>query len=87
MGVSVCAKKALSPSQSQFSPGSPSAVVSTRFFGHSPWQVKSHRHARHWPVVARSAGALFIRSYERGERVHLAMVSRGHGLAVPKEQP
>jgi len=29
-------------------------------------------------VVARSAGALFIRSYERGERVHLAMLSRGY---------
>ena len=35
---------------------------------------------RHWPVIARSAGALFIRSYERGERVHLAMLARGHGL-------
>jgi cobalt/nickel transport system permease protein len=38
----------------------------------------SARNPRHWPVVARSAGALFIRSYERGERVHLAMVSRGY---------
>ncbi len=38
----------------------------------------SARNPRHWPIVARSAGALFIRSYERGERVHLAMVSRGH---------
>ena len=36
------------------------------------------RNPRHWPVVARSAGALFIRSYERGERVHLAMLSRGY---------
>lgn len=36
------------------------------------------RNPRHWPVIARSAGALFIRSYERGERVHLAMLSRGH---------
>lgn len=35
-----------------------------------------------WPVVAGTAGALFIRSYERGERVHLAMLSRGyHGTA------
>lgn len=33
---------------------------------------------RSWPVLARTAGALFIRSYERGERVHLAMLSRGH---------
>ena len=36
------------------------------------------RDPRHWPVVARSAGALFIRSFERGERVHLAMISRGY---------
>ncbi len=35
------------------------------------------RSPRHWPVLARCAGALFIRSYERGERVHLAMLSRG----------
>jgi cobalt/nickel transport system permease protein len=38
------------------------------------------RNPRHWPVLARSLGALFIRSYERGERVHLAMLSRGGGL-------
>ena len=31
-----------------------------------------------WPVLATSLGALFVRSYERGERVHLAMLSRGH---------
>ncbi|MCZ0988777.1 cobalt ECF transporter T component CbiQ [Streptomyces diastatochromogenes] len=36
------------------------------------------RGVRHWGVLAKSAGALFIRSYERGERVHLAMVSRGY---------
>ena len=33
---------------------------------------------RSWPVLARTSGALFIRSYERGERVHLAMLSRGY---------
>jgi cobalt/nickel transport system permease protein len=38
---------------------------------------------RHLPVVARSAGALFIRSYERGERVHLAMLSRGYTGTMP----
>ncbi len=38
---------------------------------------------RHWPVVARGAGALFIRSYERGERVHLAMVARGYTGSLP----
>ena len=36
------------------------------------------RNPRHWPVVAKSVGALFIRSFERGERVHQAMVSRGY---------
>ncbi|WP_329064701.1 cobalt ECF transporter T component CbiQ [Streptomyces sp. NBC_01429] len=38
---------------------------------------------RHWGVLAKSAGALFIRSYERGERVHLAMVSRGYRGTMP----
>ncbi len=38
------------------------------------WQVKP---------IASSAGALFIRSYERGERVHQAMLSRGFTGAMP----
>ncbi|MEV4972760.1 cobalt ECF transporter T component CbiQ [Streptomyces scopuliridis] len=41
------------------------------------------RGVRHWGVLATSAGALFIRSYERGERVHLAMVSRGYAGTMP----
>lgn len=41
------------------------------------------RGVRHWGVLAKSAGALFIRSYERGERVHLAMVSRGYTGTMP----
>jgi cobalt/nickel transport system permease protein len=44
----------------------------------------SARNPKHWPVVARSAGALFIRSYERGERVHLAMLSRGYDGRMPR---
>jgi cobalt/nickel transport system permease protein len=44
----------------------------------------SARNVRHWPVLARSAGALFIRSYERGERVHLAMLSRGYTGRMPR---
>lgn len=36
------------------------------------------RSPRHWPALARALGALFIRSYERGERVHVAMLSRGY---------
>ena len=32
------------------------------------WQAKP---------IASSAGALFVRSYERGERIHAAMVARG----------
>ncbi|MFC9084552.1 CbiQ family ECF transporter T component, partial [Streptomyces sp. NPDC057062] len=41
------------------------------------------RGIRHWGVLAKSAGALFIRSYERGERVHLAMVIRGYTGVMP----
>jgi len=36
-----------------------------------------------WPTISKSAGALFIRSYERGERVHLAMLSRGYTGTMP----
>lgn len=39
---------------------------------------------RSWPVLAQTAGALFIRSYERGERVHLAMLSRGYEGRLPR---
>jgi len=38
---------------------------------------------KHWKVIATSAAALFIRSYERGERVHLAMLSRGFDGNLP----
>jgi cobalt/nickel transport system permease protein len=41
------------------------------------------RDARRLPVVARSAGVLFVRAYERGERVHLAMLSRGYDGSMP----
>lgn len=41
------------------------------------------RGVRQWGVLAKSAGALFIRSYERGERVHLAMISRGYAGTMP----
>ena len=39
------------------------------------WQAK--------PIAA-SAGAMFIRSYERGERVHDAMVARGYQGEMPE---
>jgi cobalt/nickel transport system permease protein len=45
--------------------------------GHDPrwiWQARA---------VAATAGALFIRSYERGERVYLAMVARGYDGSMP----
>ena len=45
------------------------------------------RSPRHWPVLARSLGALFIRSYERGERVHLAMLARGYDGTMPDLGP
>jgi cobalt/nickel transport system permease protein len=40
-------------------------------------------HVGHVRVLAQAAGALFIRSYERGERVHLAMIARGYTGALP----
>lgn len=46
--------------------------------GHDPrflWQAGA---------TARGVGALFIRSYERGERVHLAMLSRGWVGEMPR---
>ena len=50
-----------------------------------PGLARLHRAARcaSWPPLAASTGALFIRSYERGERVHLAMVSRGWSGRMP----
>lgn len=45
--------------------------------GHDPrwlWQAR--------PIAA-SAGALFIRTYERGERVHAAMTARGYQGSMP----
>jgi cobalt/nickel transport system permease protein len=39
-----------------------------------------------WKVIASTAGALFIRSYERGERVHLAMLARGYQGRLPDEE-
>jgi cobalt/nickel transport system permease protein len=38
------------------------------------WQAKP---------IATGAGALFVRSYERGERVHAAMLSRGFNGVMP----
>ena len=37
-----------------------------------------------WRILAQTIGALFIRSYERGERVYLAMLSRGYAGAMPR---
>ncbi|MET0726705.1 MAG: cobalt ECF transporter T component CbiQ [Acidimicrobiales bacterium] len=45
--------------------------------GHDPrwlWQARA---------IASSSGTLFVRSYERGERVHLAMLSRGYTGSLP----
>jgi cobalt/nickel transport system permease protein len=48
---------------------------------------ESRGHSAKWlwqtRAIAHSLGALFVRSYERGERVYLAMVSRGYNGAVP----
>ncbi len=39
------------------------------------WQAKA---------IGSAAGALFIRSYERGERVYLSMLSRGYAGSMPR---
>ncbi|NEK57517.1 cobalt ECF transporter T component CbiQ [Geodermatophilus sabuli] len=41
------------------------------------------RHLGALRVLGPAAGSLFIRSYERGERVHLAMLSRGYTGRMP----
>ncbi len=46
--------------------------------GHDPrwlWQAKP---------IAQSAGTVFVRTYERGERVHLAMLARGFTGRLPE---
>lgn len=37
----------------------------------------------HLRAVAAGAGSLFVRSYERGERIHLAMLARGYNGSLP----
>lgn len=49
--------------------------------GHDPrwlWQARP---------IASSVGVLFVRTYERGERVHQAMVSRGYRGTMPELEP
>jgi cobalt/nickel transport system permease protein len=41
------------------------------------------RSVRSWRALGHAAGALFVRCYERGERVHLAMLSRGYTGTMP----
>ncbi len=41
------------------------------------------RHLGALRVLGPAAGALFVRTYERGERVHLAMLSRGYTGRLP----
>ncbi|MDL9937017.1 cobalt ECF transporter T component CbiQ [Gordonia sp. ABSL1-1] len=47
----------------------------------------SPRLAHQAGAVAKGVGALFLRSYERGERVHVAMASRGFGGVIPELTP
>ena len=37
-------------------------------------------------AVASTAGTLFVRSYERGERVHQAMLARGYVGSMPRSE-
>lgn len=42
------------------------------------------RHALRAGAVGRAVGALFVRSYARGERVYLAMLARGYTGTMPR---
>jgi cobalt/nickel transport system permease protein len=42
------------------------------------------RHALHAAALGRVATAMFLRTYERGERVHLAMLARGWRHTMPR---
>lgn len=43
------------------------------------------RSVRGWRTLGHAAGALFVRCYERGERVHLAMLARGYTGSMPAQ--
>lgn len=49
--------------------------------GHRP------RHALRGAAIGRVVAALFLRTYGRGERVYLAMVSRGYAGPMPVAEP
>lgn len=44
------------------------------------------RNIRQWPTLASTVGTLFVRSFERGERVHRAMLARGYRGALPLQE-
>ena len=44
------------------------------------------RSVRGWRTLGHAAGALFVRCYERGERVHLAMLARGYTGTMPARE-
>ncbi len=46
----------------------------------------NERGIRDWKFIAGTAGALFVRSYERGERVHTSMISRGYQGVLPQTE-
>ena len=42
------------------------------------------RHALQASAIGRVATALFLRTYDRGERVYVAMLARGYAGATPR---
>jgi cobalt/nickel transport system permease protein len=44
------------------------------------------RHLWQAKALAQSGGTLFVRAYERGERVHLAMQARGYAGTMPQRE-
>lgn len=62
-------------------------VLLTDELGRARTAVAARGHEPRWlghaPPVAAAAGSVFVRAYERGERVHGAMVSRGFTGDLP----
>lgn len=49
-------------------------------------RAPSMRRAGRWRLYGNLAGSLFIRAYDRGERIHQAMLSRGFTGALPSAE-
>lgn len=61
-------------------------VISQMHRTRTAMTARAHDPRWFWQIrpIALSAGAIFVRTYERGERVHLAMMARGYSGSMPR---